>query len=102
MNPSLRWFCHTTPPQIGTTDPKSLLAEHLQLTPWPLHYRAVPSPKYHGNTDLDKFLMWYKATIASAGGDEATLTKSLIISLEDAPQIGIPNFRQDASTPRSS
>jgi hypothetical protein len=26
----------------------------------------------------------YKAAIASAGGDEATLTKSLIISLEDA------------------
>jgi hypothetical protein len=29
--------------------------------------------------------MCYKAAIASAGGDEATLTKSLIISLEDAP-----------------
>jgi hypothetical protein len=28
--------------------------------------------------------MCYEAAIASAGGDEATLTKSLIISLEDA------------------
>jgi hypothetical protein len=28
--------------------------------------------------------MCYEATIASAGGDEATLTTSLIISLEDA------------------
>jgi hypothetical protein len=28
--------------------------------------------------------MSYKAAIASAGGDEATLAKSLIISLEDA------------------
>jgi hypothetical protein len=28
--------------------------------------------------------MCYEATIASAGGDEATLTKPLIISLEDA------------------
>jgi hypothetical protein len=28
--------------------------------------------------------MCYKAAIASAGGNEATLTKSLIISLEDA------------------
>jgi hypothetical protein len=28
--------------------------------------------------------MCYEATIASAGGDEATLTKSLIIFLEDA------------------
>jgi hypothetical protein len=28
--------------------------------------------------------MFYKAAIASTGGDEATLVKSLIISLEDA------------------
>jgi hypothetical protein len=28
--------------------------------------------------------MCYEAAIASAGGDEATLTKSLIISLKDA------------------
>jgi hypothetical protein len=28
--------------------------------------------------------MCYEAAIASAGGEEATLTKSLIISLEDA------------------
>jgi hypothetical protein len=28
--------------------------------------------------------MCYKVVIASAGGDEATLAKSLIISLEDA------------------
>jgi hypothetical protein len=28
--------------------------------------------------------MYYKAAIASAGGDEATLAKSLIISLKDA------------------
>jgi hypothetical protein len=57
---------------MGTIDTKSPLVEHLQLAPWPLHYRAVPPPKYHGNT-----------AIASAGGDEATLVKSLIISLED-------------------
>jgi hypothetical protein len=51
---------------------------------WPLHYRVVPPPKYHGNTGPRKFLMCYKAAIASARGDEATLIKSLIISLEDA------------------
>jgi hypothetical protein len=43
----------------------------------------MPPPKYHGNTDPRKFLMYYKAAIASAGGDKATLTKSIIISLED-------------------
>jgi hypothetical protein len=69
---------------MGTIDPKSPMAEHLQLTPWPPHYRAVPPLKYHGNTDPRKFLMCYEAAIDSAGGDEATLIKSLIISLEDA------------------
>jgi hypothetical protein len=48
-----------------------------------LHYRVVPPPKYHGNTNPHKFLMCYEATIASAGDDEGTLVKSLIISLED-------------------
>jgi hypothetical protein len=49
-----------------------------------LHYRATPSPKYHVNTDPHKFLKCYEAAIASTGGDEATLAKPLIISLEDA------------------
>jgi hypothetical protein len=39
-------------------------------------------PKYHGNVDPRKFLLSYKAAIASVlEGDEATLPKSLIISL---------------------
>jgi hypothetical protein len=75
---------HQLPPQYDTTNPKSPLADHLQLAPWPSQYRAGPPPKYHGNIDHHKFLMRYKASITSAGGDEATLTKSLIISVEDA------------------
>jgi hypothetical protein len=50
----------------------------------PLHYRAVTLPIYHSNTDPCKFLMCYEDAIASVGGDEAILAKSLIISLEDA------------------
>jgi hypothetical protein len=71
-------------PQLGNTDPKSPLANHLQLAPWPSHYRATLLPKYHGNTDPHKFLMCYEAAIASPTGDETTLAKSLIISLKDA------------------
>jgi hypothetical protein len=83
--PHNHFFQQSPPlPQVGTMDPKSPLAEHLQLAPWPLHYRVVPPPKYHGNTDPHKFLICYEVAIASAGGNEATLTKSLIISLEDA------------------
>jgi hypothetical protein len=71
-------------PQYATTDPKPPLADHLELAPWPPHYQAAPPPKYHGDANPRKFLMCYEATIASTGGDEATLTKSLIISLEGA------------------
>jgi hypothetical protein len=71
------------PPQLSTADPKSPLDHHLQHVTWPTQYQATPPPKYHGNADPHKFLMSYEAAIASAGGDEATLTKSLIISLED-------------------
>jgi hypothetical protein len=82
--PQNHLFQPPLPPQKGNIDPKSPLAEHLQLAPWPLHYRVVPPPKYHGNTEPRKFLMCYEAAIASAGGDKATLVKSLIISLGDA------------------
>jgi hypothetical protein len=41
-------------------------------------------PKYHGNIDPHKFLMCYETAIAYAGGDEATLAKSFIISLKDS------------------
>jgi hypothetical protein len=41
-------------------------------------------PKYYGESDSQKFLMSYEATIASSGGDDTTLAKSFIISLENA------------------
>jgi hypothetical protein len=75
--PQNHMFQPPLPPQMGTIDPKSPLDEHLQHAPWPLHYRAVTPPKYHGNTDPHKFFMCYEAAIASAGGDEATLAKIL-------------------------
>jgi hypothetical protein len=39
---------------------------------------------YHGNDDPHEFLMSDKDAIASVEEDESTLTKSLIISLENA------------------
>jgi hypothetical protein len=71
-------------PAYDTIDTKSLLADILQLAPWPPQYRVASPPKYHGDTNPRKFLMCYKVAIASSGGDDATLVKSLIISLEGA------------------
>jgi hypothetical protein len=72
------------PPQFGTADPKSPLANHLQLAPCPMHYRATTPPKYHRNADPHKLLMSYEVIISLAKGDKATLAKTLIISIEDA------------------
>jgi hypothetical protein len=68
----------------GAIDMKSLLADNLQLASQPSQYRAVTPLKYHGDTDPRKFLMCYEVALASSGGDDATLAKSLIISLEGA------------------
>jgi hypothetical protein len=82
--------------QYDTTDPKSPLADCLQLAPWPPQYRAAPLPKYHNNTDPRKFLMCYKANITSVRGDDATLAKSLIISLEDVATNWYSRLHQDS------
>jgi hypothetical protein len=63
---------------------KCHLADNLQLAPWPTQYRAAPLPKYYGESDPQKFLMSYEAAIAPFGGDETTLTKLFILSLENA------------------
>jgi hypothetical protein len=60
------------------------LADNLQLAPWPPQYRATPPPKYFEDLDPHKFLICYKAAIASSGGNETTLAKSFIISLKGA------------------
>jgi hypothetical protein len=70
------------PPLLGAIDNKCLLADDLQLAPWTPQYRAAIPPKYFGNSYPCKFLMRYEAAIASSGGDETTLAKSFIISLE--------------------
>jgi hypothetical protein len=68
----------------GTIDKKCPLADNLQLALWPPQYRAGAPPKYFGHSNPRKFLMRYEAAIASSGGNETTLAKSFIISLEGA------------------
>jgi hypothetical protein len=60
------------------------MTDNLKLAAWPSQYRAAPSSKYYGESDPRKFLMCYEATIASSGGDDTTLTKLFIITLENA------------------
>jgi hypothetical protein len=72
---------------LGAIDRKCPLIDDMQLAPWPPQYRATMLQKYYRDSDPYKFLMCYEATIASSGGDEATLAKSFIISLEVAVKL---------------
>jgi hypothetical protein len=59
-------------------------ADTLQLALWLPQYIATPPPKYFGDSDPRNFLMCFEAAIASLGGNETTLAKPFIISLEGA------------------
>jgi hypothetical protein len=67
---------------VNYLDERSPLAPHLQVTPWPANFRVGTYPKYNGSTDPAQYIMSYQVTVASSGGDDATMAKSFIIALE--------------------
>jgi hypothetical protein len=67
---------------INYLDERSPLAPQLQVSPWPTNFRAGTYPKYNGSTDPAQYIMSYQVTVASSGGDGATMAKSFIIALE--------------------
>jgi hypothetical protein len=67
---------------INYLDERSPLASQLQVSPWPANFRAGTYPKYNGSTDPAQYIMSYQVTVASSGGDDATMAKSFIIALE--------------------
>jgi hypothetical protein len=67
---------------VNYLDERSPLAPHLQVSPWPANFRAGTYPKYNGSTDPAQYIMSYQVTVASSGGDDATMAKSFIIALE--------------------
>jgi hypothetical protein len=63
-------------------DATSPLSKELQLHPWPMGYKPH-IPVFNRKTILRKFIAGYETVVTSAGGDDQTLTKSLIMALED-------------------
>jgi hypothetical protein len=60
-------------------DDASPLAVELQAIPWPPLYKLPQLPMYDGHSDLKQFLMSYKATISSYGGNTAVMAKSFVL-----------------------
>jgi hypothetical protein len=67
---------------VNYLDERSPLAPKLQVSPWPANFRSGAYPKNNGSTDPAQYIMSYQVDVASSGGDDATMAKSFIISLE--------------------
>jgi hypothetical protein len=67
---------------INYLDERSPLAPQLQVSPWTTNFRAGTYPKYNGSIDPAQYIMSYQVAVASSGGDDATMAKSFIITLE--------------------
>ena len=63
-------------------DPKSPLSKELQLHPWPGGYKPR-IPAFDGKSNPQKFIASYETAVYLAGGDSATLAKSLILAVQD-------------------
>lgn len=68
-------------------DPTSPLCQGLHVAPWPVTYRPLVFKKFNGMTDSRQFIMSYEAAIASAGGNNDVMAKSLVIACE-GPALG--------------
>ena len=64
-----------------TFDDASPLAAELQAIPWPQSYKPPQLPIYDGHSDPKQFLMSYKATISSYGGNVAVMAKSFVMAV---------------------
>jgi hypothetical protein len=67
-------------------DDASLQATELQATPWPPSYKPPPLPMYDEHSDPKQFLMSYKATISSYGGNTAIMAMSFIMAVRSVAQ----------------
>jgi hypothetical protein len=61
-------------------------AAELQATPWPPSYKPPQLPMYDGHSDPKQFLMSYKATISSYGGNTVVMAKSFVMAVKSVAQ----------------
>jgi hypothetical protein len=69
-----------------TFDDASPLAAELQAIPWPQSYKPPQLPMYDGHSDPKQFLMSYKATISSYGGNVVVMAKSFGMAVRNVAQ----------------
>jgi hypothetical protein len=74
-------------------DDASSLAAELQATLWPPSYKPPHLPMYDGHSDPKQFLMSYKATISSYGGNTTVMAKSFVMAVRSVAQTWYSSLR---------
>jgi hypothetical protein len=80
-------------------DDASPQAAELQTTPWPPSYKPPQLPMYDGHSDPKQFLMSYKATISSYGGNTSVMAKSFVMAVRTVAQTWYSSLRSGTITP---
>jgi hypothetical protein len=73
---------------IFAFDDASPLAAKLQAIPWPQSYKPPQLPMYDGHSNPKQFLMSYKATISSYGGNAVVMAKSFVMAVRNVARHG--------------
>jgi hypothetical protein len=76
-----------------TFDDASPLAAELKATPWPSSYKPPQLPMYDGHSDPKKFLMNYKTTISSYGGNATVMAKSFVMAVRSVAKTWYSSLR---------
>jgi hypothetical protein len=71
----------------------SALAAELQAIPWMPSYKPPQLPMYDGHSDPKQFLMSYKATISSYGGNTTVMEKSFVMAVKTVAQTWYSSLR---------
>ena len=86
------WYDDFYHGNIAFNDASPLAAE-LQTTPWPPSYKPPQLPMYVRHSDPKQFLMSYKATISSYGGNTTVMAKSFIMAVRSVAQTWYSSLR---------
>jgi hypothetical protein len=79
-------------------DDASPLATELQVVPCPPSYKPPQLPMYDGHLDPKNFLMSYKATISSYGGNTTFMAKSFVMEIRSVAQTWYSSLRPGTIT----
>jgi hypothetical protein len=91
------WYGHFHEGNFAFDDASPLTAE-LHATPWPPSYKPPQLPMYDWHSDPKQFLMSYKATISSYGGNTAVMANSFVMAVKSVAQTWYSSLRPGTIT----